>query len=324
MNFSELFIRRPVATSLLMLAIALFGFVAYRGLPVSDLPNVDFPTIYVSASLPGANPDTMASAVATPLEKQFSTIEGLDSMTSTSTLGSTSITLQFSLNRKLDDAALDVQSAITRASSLLPAGMPNPPTFRKVNPADSPILFLALTSDTMPLYDLSEYAETMMAQRISMVSGVAQVSVFGSAKYAVRVQLDPRALASKGIGVDEIKDAIGDWNVNSPTGELYGPHKAYTIKATGQLTRADRYRPMVVAYRNGSPVRLQDVARVFDSIEDDKIASWYNDETGSRRAINLAVQRQPGENTIEVANSIKALLPSFRSQLPPSVNLNIL
>lgn len=324
MNFSRLFISRPVATSLLMLAIALFGFVAYRALPVSDLPNVDFPTIMVSAGLPGANPDTMSSAVATPLEKEFSTIEGLDSMTSSSGLGSTSITLQFTLNRNLDAAAQDVQAAISRAGRLLPPGMPTPPTFRKVNPADQPIFFLALTSDTMPLYDLDEYAETLMAQRISMVSGVAQVSVFGAAKYAVRIRIDPRTLAAKGIGIDEVTDVVGRWNVNQPTGELYGPYQAYTIQATGQLTKAALYRPMVVAYRNGSPVRLRDIAEVIDSVEEDKAASWYNDHTGSRRSIVLAVQRQPGQNTIAVADSIKALMPVFQAQLPPSVRLNIL
>ncbi len=324
MTLSDGFIRRPVATSLLMLAIALFGLVAYRALPVSDLPNVDFPTIVVTASLPGANPDTMASAVATPLEKQFSTIEGLDSMTSTSGLGSTSITLQFALNRELDAAAQDVQAAITRAAPLLPPGMPNPPTFRKVNPADQPIMYLALTSKTLPLYDIDEYAETLMAQRISMVSGVAQVAVFGAAKYAVRVQVDPSALAARRIGIDEVIGAVRSWNVNLPTGELYGPDQAYTIQATGQLTKASAYRPLVVTYRNGSPVRLEEVAKVFDSVEDDKVASWYNSKEGQSRSIVLAVQRQPGVNTIAVADSIRALLPMFRAQLPPPVQLHIL
>ncbi len=324
MNISELFIRRPIATSLLMLAIALFGLVAYRGLAVSDLPNVDLPTIVVNAGLSGANPDTIASAVATPLEKQFSTIEGLDSMTSTSGLGTTSITLQFSLNRKLDAAALDVQSAITRSAPLLPPGMPNPPTFRKVNPADQPVIFLALTSKTLPLYDTDEYAETLIAQRISMVSGVAQVSVFGAAKYAVRIRANPTSLAAKGIGIDELADAVRNWNVNLPTGELYGPDRAYTIKASGQLTKAAAYRPMIVAWRKGSPVRLEDVAEVLDSIEDDKVASWFNTKQSAERSMILAVQRQPGVNTIEVVDSIRALLPMFRAQLPPSVNLEVL
>src|SRR5512143_3361653 len=208
MNISKGFIERPIATSLLMLAIALFGLVAYRSLPVSDLPNVEFPTILVNASLPGANPDTMASAVATPLERQFSTIAGLSSMTSTNALGSTSVTLQFDLNRSLDAAAADVQAMITQAAPLLPPGMPSPPTFRKVNPADQPVIYLAITSKTMPLYTLNEYADTMMAQRISMVPGVAQVSIFGAQKYAVRVQLDPKALAARQIGIDEVESAI--------------------------------------------------------------------------------------------------------------------
>lgn len=324
MSVSHVFIRRPVATSLLMLAITLFGLVAYRSLPVNDLPNVDFPTITVSAGLPGANPDTMASAVATPLEREFSTIEGLDSMTSSSGLGSTTVTLQFSLTRNLDAAAQDVQAAITRATRLLPPGMPTPPTFRKVNPADQPVIYLALTTPTLPLYELDEYAETLMAQRISMVSGVAQVSVFGSQKYAVRIQVDPSALAVKQIGIDEVVRAVQQWNVNIPTGELYGPHEAFTVQASGQLLKAAAYRPLVVAYRNGSPVRLQDLAAVLDSVENDKIASWYMTKQGNYRGIILAVQRQPGVNTIEVTDAIKALLPQFRALVPPSVKLDVL
>src|SRR5216110_1702857 len=234
MNVSEIFIRKPVATSLLMLAIALFGAIAYRTLGVSDLPNVDFPTLLVTASLPGANPDTMASSVATPLERQFSTIAGLDSMISASGLGSTSITLQFNLSRNIDAAAQDVQSAIAAASRQLPPNMPAPPSYNKVNPADTPVLFLAINSDTMPLNDLNEYADTMMAQRISTVQGVAQVSVFGSAKYAVRIQLDPRQLASRGIGIDEVQTAIRNSNVNLPTGVMYGPNLNYTVQANGQ------------------------------------------------------------------------------------------
>jgi HAE1 family hydrophobic/amphiphilic exporter-1 len=323
-SVSHVFIRRPVATSLLMLAITLFGLVAYRSLPVNDLPNVDFPTITVSAGLPGANPDTMASAVATPLEREFSTIEGLDSMTSSSGLGSTTVTLQFSLTRNLDAAAQDVQAAITRATRLLPPGMPTPPTFRKVNPADQPVIYLALTTPTLPLYELDEYAETLMAQRISMVSGVAQVSVFGSQKYAVRIQVDPSALAVKQIGIDEVVRAVQQWNVNIPTGELYGPHEAFTVQASGQLLKAAAYRPLVVAYRNGSPVRLQDLAAVLDSVENDKIASWYMTKQGNYRGIILAVQRQPGVNTIEVTDAIKALLPQFRALVPPSVKLDVL
>jgi HAE1 family hydrophobic/amphiphilic exporter-1 len=325
MNFSEPFIKRPVATSLLMLAIAVFGVVAYRVLPVSDLPNIDFPTITVSASLPGANPDTMASAVATPLEKQFSAIEGIDSMTSTSSLGSTSITLQFSLDRNLDSAAQDVQAAIARTTRSLPPGMPYPPSFRKVNPADTPIFFLALTSKTLPLYELNEYAETMMAQRISMVSGVAQVQITGQATYAVRIQVNPTALAAKGIGIDEVAAAVKSWNVNQPTGELYGPTRTYTIQASGQLLRAEAYRSMVVAYRNGSPVRLEEVAKVFDSIENDKSVSWYyNKRQGRSRGIILQIQKQPGTNTIAVVDALQALVPAFQAQIPPSVDLEVM
>lgn len=323
MNISEIFIRRPIATSLVMLAIALFGVVAYRALPVSDMPTVDFPTISVFASLPGGNPDTMASAVATPLERQFTTIAGLDSMISSNSLGSTRITLQFDLSRDIDGAAVDVETAIAEAMPLLPAGMPSPPSFRKSNPADSPILMLALTSPTMPLSDLDEYAETMIAQRISMVTGVAEVSVMGSTKYAVRVQADPNKLAAKQIGINEVDSALRRWNVNIPTGTLYGPNQAYNIRATGQLMNAAAFRSAVVAYRHGSPVRLEDVATVKDSIENDKNASWVYTKTGHPRAINLMVMRQPGTNIIEVTDRIKQLLPTFQAQLPPSVQLLI-
>src|SRR6201996_979605 len=275
MNISEGFIKRPIATSLLMAAIALFGLVAYRSLPVSDLPNVDFPTLLVTASLPGASPDTMASAVATPLENQFSSIAGLDSMTSTNSLGSTQITLEFDLSRNLDGAAVDVQSAITQAARLLPTGMPTPPTFTKVNPADQPILYLAVTSKTVPLWTLDEYAETRIAQRISMISGVAQVQVLGAQKYAVHVQMDPHALAAHQVGINEIENALKAWNVNLPTGQITGPQRAFTLQASGQLTSADEYKSLIGAYRNGSPVRLQELGVLKDSVEDDKTASWY-------------------------------------------------
>src|SRR5690349_2857050 len=240
MNVSEGFIRRPIATSLLMAAIVLFGLVAYRSLPVSDLPNVDFPTLLVTAQLPGANPDTMASSVATPLENQFSMIAGLESMTSVNSLGNTQITLEFNLNRSLDGAAVDVQAAITQSARLLPQGMPTPPTFTKVNPADQPILYLALTSKMLPLYRLDEYAETRIAQRISMVSGVAQVQVLGAQKYAVHVQLDPHLLASRQIGINEVETSLRGWNVNLPTGTIIGPQRAFTLQASGQLTSADQ------------------------------------------------------------------------------------
>ncbi len=324
MNVSELCIRRPVMTTLVMLAILLFGVVAYRQLPVSDLPNVDFPTIQVFANLPGASPDTMASAVATPLERQFSTIAGLDSMNSASAQGITQVTLQFALSRSIDGAALDVQAAIARAATQLPPEMPSPPSYQKVNPADQPILFLALTSPTLPLSTLDDYGETLMAQRISMVDGVAQVQVFGSQKYAVRIQLRPHELASRGIGIDQVANAVQQQNVNLPTGVLYGPNRAFTVQATGQLLRAADYRPLVVAYQGGAPVRLQELGRVLDSVENDKTAAWYCTATSQQRSIILAIQRQPGTNTVAVADAVKALLPVFQAQLPASVGLHIL
>jgi HAE1 family hydrophobic/amphiphilic exporter-1 len=320
MNLSELFIRRPIMTTLVMASILIFGALAYTKLPVSDLPNVDFPTIQVTASLPGANPSTMASAVATPLEREFSAIAGLDSMTSTSSLGSTQITLQFALHRDIDAAAQDVQVAISRAARNLPKEMPIPPYFRKVNPADQPILRIALTSPTLPLYTLNEYGETLMAQRISMVSGVAQVQVFGAQKYAVRIQLDPKEMASRGIGIDQVAEAVSQANVNLPTGTLSGPKQALTVQASGQLFHAEPYRSIIVTYRDGRPVRLSDIGAVYDSVENNKTAAWYIDQ----RAIVLAVQRQPGTNTVEVASAVKRLLPVFQNQLPASVSLQIL
>ncbi|HLK65414.1 MAG TPA: efflux RND transporter permease subunit [Bryobacteraceae bacterium] len=324
MNISQTFIERPIATSLLMAAIALFGGVAYRSLAVSDLPNVDFPTLLVTASLPGASPENMASAVATPLENQFSSIAGLNSMTSSNSLGNTQITLEFDLARKLDGAAVDVQAAITQASRLLPQGMPTPPTFTKVNPADQPILYIALTSPTLPLWTLDEYAETRIAQRISMISGVAQVQVLGAQKYAVHVQMDPHSMASRQVGFNEIETALKNWNVNLPTGAIIGPQRAFTLQASGQLMNADQYRPLVVAYRAGSPVRLQELGNIIDGVEDDKTASWYYTHNGDSRAIILAIQRQPGTNTIDVTDGVKNLLPLFKAELPPSVNMDIL
>jgi len=320
MNLPELCIRRPVMTTLVMAAILLFGIIAYRTLPVSDLPSVDYPTISVNASLPGASPETMASSVATPLERQFSTIAGVDSMSSVSAQGLTQITIQFSLARDIDAAAQDVQAAIAKAARQLPPGMPSPPTYSKVNPADSPILYLALTSPTLPLSTVDEYAETMMAQRISMVNGVAQVSVFGAQQYAVRVQVDPNKLASRGIGIDEVQQAVSQGNVNLPTGTLNGTHQAFTVQANGQLMNAADYRPLIVAYRNGAPVRLQELGRVLDSVQNDKIASWVN----NTRAISMAVQRQPGINAVQVVDNIRKLMPDFRALLPASVKLEIL
>ncbi|HUK19128.1 MAG TPA: efflux RND transporter permease subunit [Bryobacteraceae bacterium] len=326
MNISEHFIHRPIATSLLMAGIALFGVIAYRALPVSDMPQVEFPTINVSASLPGANPDTMASAVATPLERQFTTIAGLDSMISSSSQGNTNVTLQFNLSREIDGATVDVETAIAEAMPLLPPGMPTPPSFRKSNPAAQGILSIFLTSPTLRLSDLDEYAETMVAQRISMVSGVAQVQVFGSAKYAVRVQVDPNRLAARQIGLDEVDTALTNWNVNIPTGTLYGPHTAYTIQANGQLLKAWQYRPIIVAYRNGAPVRLGDVANVIDSVQDDKqYSKIYGGEYGKdgTRGVSLQVMPQPGSNTIDTIDSIRALLPTFQAEMPPSVHMSL-
>ena len=324
MNISQTFIERPIATSLLMGAIALFGAVAYRGLPVSDLPNVDFPTLLITASLPGASPETMASSVATPLENQFSLIAGLTSMSSTNSQGSTLITLEFDLSRKLDGAAVDVQGAITQAARLLPPNMPTPPTFTKVNPADQPILYLALTSDTLPLWTLDEYAETRIAQRISTISGVAQVQVLGQQKYAVHVQMDPHALAAHQVGLNEIQTALTNWNVNLPTGSIIGPQRAFTLMASGQLMNAAQYRPVVVTYRGGSPVRLEELGNIIDSVEDDKTASWFYKNGRSDRAIILAIQRQPGTNTISVTDGVKGLLPVFKNELPPAVHMDIL
>jgi HAE1 family hydrophobic/amphiphilic exporter-1 len=324
MNISEGFIKRPIATSLLMAAIALFGVVAYRSLPVSDLPNVDFPTLLVTAQLPGAGPETMGASVATPLENQFSQIAGLQSMTSVNSLGSTQITLEFDLNRPLDGAAIDVQSAITQASRLLPQGMPTPPTFTKVNPADQPILYLVITSTTLPAWTLDEWAETRIAQRISMVSGVAQVQVLGSEKFAVHVQIDPHALAARQIGINEIETALKSWNVNVPTGTIVGPHKAFTLQATGQLTSAEQYKSMIVAYSNGAPVRLGQLGNIVDGVEDPRTGAWLYKGTERQRTITLGIQRQPGTNTIAVADAVKALLPQFKNELPASVHLDVL
>ncbi len=320
MNFTRIFISKPIMTTLVMVGILLFGLMGYKQLPISDLPNVDFPFIVVTASLPGASPDTMASSVATPLEQQFTTIAGIETMNSTSNLGSTSITLQFNLTRSIDAAAQDVQAAISTALRKLPKDMPTPPSLRKVNPADQPIIFLALSSEYLPLSKVDEYAEQVLAQRISMVNGVAQVSVYGSQKYAVRIQADPKALSSRNIGLDEVANAIASSNVNLPTGVLYGTHRTFTVKASGQLMDAQAYQPLLVAYRNGAPVYLRDLAVIQDSVENNRVASWFN----GTRGIILAVQRQPGTNTIEITNKIRALLPDFEAILPSGVKLNIL
>ncbi len=324
MNMSALFIRRPVMTTLVMAAMLIFGIMAYRQLPVSDLPPVDFPTIQVTASLPGASPETMASAVATPLEQEFSTIAGIDSMTSVSLQGSTSVTLQFNLSRNIDAAAQDAQAAISRAGSRLPAEMPAPPSYKKVNPADQPILYLAISSPTLPLYKLDEYAQVQMGQRISMLPGVAQVSVYGSQKFAVRVQVNPEKLAAKGIGIDEVAKAVQARNVNLPVGIVAGDKTSLTIQSSGQLTSAAEYDNAIVAYRNGNPVRLNQLGRVLDDVENNRSAAWLFDQGIGTRAIILAVQRQPGSNTVEVVEGVRKLLPSFSEQLPASVRIDIL
>jgi hydrophobic/amphiphilic exporter-1 (mainly G- bacteria), HAE1 family len=319
MNISSLFIKRPITTTLIMLGIIVFGTMAYRQLPVSDLPTIDFPTIQVQASLPGASPETLASAVALPLEKQFATIAGLNSINSTSSQGSTSITLQFDLSRNIDAAAQDVQAMIARAARQLPPQMPAPPSYNKQNPSDFPVLFLVLRSATLPLSTINEYAEQTLAQRISMVSGVAQVQVFGAAKYAVRIDVDPRQLSAKGIGIDEVATAIQNANVSLPTGTMYGSQQTFTVLANGQLLRAQQYGPMIIAYRNGTPVRLDEVARVYDGVENDKNAAWF----GGQRTIYLAIQKQPGTNVVAVVDAVKALLPSLREQLPAALSLDI-
>jgi hydrophobic/amphiphilic exporter-1 (mainly G- bacteria), HAE1 family len=324
MNIPAVFIRRPVATTLVMFGILLFGLVGYRMLPVSDLPSVDYPTINVSASLPGASPETMASSVATPLEKQFSTIPGVDSMSSVSSLGSAQITLQFTLDRNIDAAAADVQAAIAKTTRQLPPNMPSPPTYSKVNPADSPVLFLAMSSPTLRLSDVDNYAENLLAQRISMVNGVAQVSVYGSQQYAVRIQVDPNKLAAYGLGFDQVEQAIDAGNVNQPLGVLYGKHQAFTVQANGQMNDAAAFRKLIVAYRNGNPIRLEQLGNVFDSVQNNKVAAWFCSATNINRAVILAIQRQPGANTVEVVDNIKRLLPQFREVIPASVNLEML
>ncbi|HKI64301.1 MAG TPA: efflux RND transporter permease subunit, partial [Burkholderiales bacterium] len=307
-------------TVLVMVGILMFGIVGYRLLPVSSLPNVDFPTIQVRGELPGASPETMASAVATPLEKRFSTIAGIDSMYSVSGQGVTQITLQFALDRDIDAAAQDVNSAIAATARQLPSAMPAPPSFRKVNPGDFAVFYLALTSDTLPLSTVDEYAETFLAQRISTITGVAQVQVYGQQKYAVRAQVDPGALASRGVGINEVQQAIAQANVNLPTGTLYGKDRLFAVQANGQLFDAAAFRPVIVSYRNGSPVHLEQLGRVVDGVENDKVAAWFKD----KRGIVLGIYRQPGTNTIQVVDAVKKLLPTFRAEVPAGVTMEVL
>jgi hydrophobic/amphiphilic exporter-1 (mainly G- bacteria), HAE1 family len=324
MNLSAPFIRRPVMTTLVMASFVAFGVAAYQKLPVSDLPAVDFPTIQVTATLPGASPETMASSVATPLERQFSTIAGLANMNSSSGQGRTDVTLEFDLERDIDAAAQDVQSAIAAAGGQLPPGMPAPPTFRKVNPADQPIVFFALTSPTLPLSDLNRYGQDLVAQRISTIPGVAQVVVYGPQKYAVRIELDPHALAARGIGLDEAAAAIRAVNSNLPTGIVQGRARAFTVEATGGLERARDFKNQIIAFRNGAPVRVSDVGRARDGVENERTAAWYWEDGVEQRSVVLAVQRQPGTNTVEVARRVRGLIPLVEQQLPASARLALL
>ena len=331
MNISEIFIKRPIATSLLMAAIALFGVVSYFALPVSDLPAVDYPTVNVNASLPGGDPATMAATVASPLERQFTTIAGVDEMTSSSNAGSSNITLSFDLDRNIDSAVVDVQTAIAAAMPLLPSTLTSPPSFRKQNPADQPILMLNLTSSTLAMSAVDEFAENVLAPRISTVSGVAQVNVQGAQKYAVRVQLDPNKLQAQKVGMNEVDQALQNWNANQPTGQLFGPASTYTITANGLLQRpdgdllrtADLFRPIVITYQQGRPVRLDQVANVLDSVETVTQAAWLYTKEGRQKAITLEVRKQPGTNVIQVTDAVRAVLPGLQAQLPPSVHLSI-
>jgi HAE1 family hydrophobic/amphiphilic exporter-1 len=320
MQISEACIRRPVMTTLITASIIVFGAFAYRLLPVAALPRVDFPTIAIAASLPGASPETMAASVASPIERQLSTIAGISSMTSSSALGTTAITIQFDLNRSIDSAALDVQTALTIAQRRLPVEMTTPPSFRKVNPGDYAILFIALASDTLPLSTVNEYADIRLAQTISQIPGVAQVLIYGAQKFAVRVQVDPEAAAARGLAHEDIRQSVAKANSSSPVGTITGPEQNVTLTATGQMERAAEYRDVVVAWRNGVPVKLDQVARVVDSVENDKIASWMND----KRSITLAIYRQPDANTVEVVDLVRAKLPALRAQVPAAVDINVM
>ncbi len=313
------FIRRAVTTTLLSAAILIFGVISFFSLPVSDLPSVEYPTIQVSASLPGANPDTMASSVATPLEREFSTVAGIESMSSSSSLGSTNITLQFDLSRGIDAAAQDVQAAIARAGGSLPTNMPAPPSYSKVNPAEQPIMYMSINSPTMTMAQLDEYAETLIARRISMVSGVARVQVFGAKKYAVRVQADAEKLAARGVGLEEVRDVLAKGNLNLPAGSLYGVNKAFTVQSNSQLNTAQQFGPLIVTFRGGNPVRLQDVANVLDSVTQDKATFWVKDTP----SMVLAVNKQPGSNTVAVVDAVKALVPTLKQGIPAGIHLDV-
>ncbi len=320
MTLSELCIRRPVLTTLVTATILVLGIFGYRLLSVAALPAVDFPTIAITATLPGASAETMASSVAAPIERQLSTIAGITSLTSSSSLGITSITIQFDLNRSIDGAALDVQTALSVAQRRLPVEMTTPPSFRKVNPGDFPILYISLNSQTLPLSVVNEYGETTLAQQISQLPGVAQVLIFGAQKFAVRVQVDPVAAAARNISLEDIRTVVSKTNSNTPVGTLNGPKQSVTLTASAAMNKADEYRKVVVAYRNGAPVHLDQIARVIDSVENDRIASWFNDN----RAVVLAIQRQPDANTVAVVDLVRNHLPQYRALVPPSINMEVL
>ena len=320
MQISETCIRRPVMTTLITASLIVFGVFAYRLLAVAALPAVDFPTIQITATLPGASPETMAASVAGPIERQLSTIAGITSMTSTSALGTTSIIIQFELTREIDGAALDVQTALTVAQRRLPIEMTTPPSFRKVNPGDFPILYISLVSPTLPLSTVDDYGEITLAQQISQLPGVAQVLVYGAQKFAVRVQVDPMAAASRGVSLDDIRNVVTKANSNTPVGTIAGVRQNTTITASAAMNRAADYRDVVVAYRNGAPIKLSEVARVIDSVENDKIASLFNNE----RAIVLAIQRQPAANTVKVVDLVRENLPRYRAQIPAAVRMEVL
>jgi hydrophobic/amphiphilic exporter-1 (mainly G- bacteria), HAE1 family len=317
MNISETCIRRPVLTTLMTASLIVFGVFAYRLLPVAALPAVDFPTIQITAQFPGASPETMASSVASPIERQLSTISGISSMNSSSSLGLAQITIQFDLGRNIDGAALDVQTALATAARLLPVEMTIPPSFRKVNPGDFPVLYISLRSDTVPLSTVDDYAETVLAPQISQLTGVAQVLVYGAQKFAVRVQVNPTEAASRNIALEDVRSVVAKANSSTPVGVLTGPKQSVTLAATSAMPHATDYRDVVVAYRNGSPIKLNQIARVIDSVENNKIATWFNNE----RAIVLAIQRQPDANTVQVVDLVRQGLPNMRAQVPPSIQM---
>src|SRR5476651_2494566 len=317
MNLSELCIRRPVMTTLITASIVVFGFFGYRLLAVAALPRVDFPTIQVTANLPGASPETMAASVAGPIERQFSTIAGISSMTSQSTLGQTQITIQFDLNREIDGAALDVQTALATAARLLPVEMTTPPSFRKVNPGDFPVLYVSMSSDSMPLSTVDDYAETVVAPQLSQLPVVVQVSVYGAQKFAVRVQVNPVQAAARNISLEDVRKVVASTNSSTPVGTLSGPKQSVTLTATSAIEHAVDYRNVVVAYRNGAPIKLNEIARVIDSVENDKVATYFNDA----RSVVLAIQRQPDANTVSVVDMVRAKVPEMRAQVPPAIEM---